>query len=95
MTDLPETGTDPGNGRKALNPHKCIIALALSVCIGLILLEVVTAGTWNGDNASTTLFNIRSAAGITCVLYYYAWRFREIRKARKEKAAAKDSPGDD
>jgi hypothetical protein len=56
---------------------------------------VVTAGTWNGDNASDTLFNIRSAAGITCVLYYYAWRFREIRKARKEKAAAKDSPADD
>ena len=96
MTDHPETETGRDKGRKPLNPHKCIIALALAVCIGLILLEVVTAGTWNGDNASDTLFNIRSAAGITCVLYYYAWRFREIRKARKEKAAvAKDSPGDD
>ena len=95
MTDLPETETDPGNGRKALNPHKCIIALALAICIGLILHEFITAGTWNGDNTSLALFNIRTAAGITCVLYYYAWRFREIRKARKEKAAAKDSPGDD
>ena len=92
MTELPETETAPGNGRKALNPHKYIIALALTVCIGLILHEFITAGTWNGDNTTPVLFNIRTAAGITCILYYYAWRFAEIRKARKERAAAaKDS----
>ena len=94
MTDQSGTETGRDKGRKPLNPHKYIIALALTVCIGLILHEYFTAGTWNGDNTSPALFNIRTAAGISCVLYYYAWRFREIRKARKERAAAKDSPGD-
>ena len=95
MTNLPETETEPENASKALNPHKYIIALALTVCIGLILHEFITAGTWNGDNTSPALFNIRTAAGITCVLYYYVWRFAKIRKARKERAAAaKDSTGE-
>ena len=94
MSNRPEIEAGPEDGRKPLNPHKYVIALALTVCIGLILHEYFTAGTWNGDNTSPALFNIRTAAGISCVLYYYAWRFREIRKARKERAAAKDSPGD-
>lgn len=93
MSNLEDT---LAQGRKPLNIHKYILGLALTVCIGLILHEVFTAGTWNGDNTSPALFNIRTAAGITCVLYYYVWRFTEIRKARKEKAAAaKDSPADD
>ena len=92
MTDRLETEADPEDDRKPLNPHKYIISLALTVCVGLILHEFITAGTWNGDNTTPVLFNIRTAAGITCILYYYAWRFVEIRKARKERAAAaKDS----
>jgi len=96
MTDRLETEADPEDDRKPLDPHKYIIALALTVCIGLILHEFITAGTWNGDNTTPALFNIRTAAGITCILYYYAWRFAKIRKARKERAAAaKDSTEED
>ena len=70
MTDRLETEADPEDDRKPLDPHKYIIALALTVCIGLILHEFITAGTWNGDNTTPALFNIRTAAGITCILYY-------------------------
>ena len=59
MTDRLETEADPEDDRKPLNPHKYIISLALTVCIGLILHEFITTGTWNGDNTTTALFNIR------------------------------------
>ena len=48
MTDRLETEADPEDDRKPLNPHKYIISLALTVCIGLILHEFITAAPGTG-----------------------------------------------